>query len=208
MSPAEVIPFDDFLIQKGHFDDARRVWQDALQLSGVATGDPPGSVLWDGGFESNVRGGGFAWAFPASAPDVQVTLDRRQKHTGSQSLRLFFAGKRNVNYDGICTNAEVQPDTTYRFIAWVRTQALTSDEGIRFRLFSFSDSGASAFSDSQDSRGTQPWTRVEMPWNSGKDVHRARVCILRNSSRGLDARIQGTVWIDDISLVPVGSPNP
>jgi hypothetical protein len=139
---------------------------------------------------------------------VQVTLDRRQRHTGKQSLRLFFDGKRNVNYDGVCTNAEVRPDTTYRFIAWVRTQALTSDEGIRFRLFSFSDSSASASTDSQDSRGTQPWTRVEMPWSSGKDVHRARVCILRSSSRSLDARIQGTAWIDDISLVPVGSPNP
>jgi hypothetical protein len=139
---------------------------------------------------------------------VQVTLDRRQRHTGKQSLRLFFDGKRNVNYDGVCTNAAVHPNTTYRFIAWVRTQALTSDEGIRFRFFSFSDSGASVSTDSQDSRGTQPWTRVEMPWNAGKDVHRARVCILRSSSRSLDARIQGTAWIDDISLVPVGSPNP
>jgi len=208
MSPADAISFADFLIQKGHFDDAHRVWQDAFQLSDVATGDPPGSVLWDGGFESNVRGGGFAWAFPASTPGVQVTLDRRQRHTGKQSLRLFFDGKRNVNYDGVCTNAEVRPDTTYRFIAWVRTQTLTSDEGIRFRLFSFSDSSASASTDSQDSRGTQPWTRVEMPWSSGKNVHRARVCILRNSSRSLDARIQGTAWIDDISLVPVGNTNP
>src|SRR5713226_2053749 len=208
MSPADVISFADFLIQKGHFDDAHRIWQEAFQLSDVVTGDPPGSVLWDGGFESNVRGGGFAWAFPAPSPGVQTVLDRRQKHTGKQSLRLFFDGKRNTNYDGVCTNAEVRPETTYRFSAWVRTQALTSDEGVRFRLSWFSDSRASGFTDSQDSRGTQPWTPVEMPWTSGKDVRRARVCVLRNPSRGLDARIQGTAWIDDISLVPVGIPHP
>ena len=208
MSPADVISFADFLIQKGHFDDAQRIWQQAFQLSDVVTGDPPGSVLWDGGFESNVRGGGFAWAFPAPSPGVQTVLDRRQKHTGKQSLRLFFDGKRNTNYDGVCTNAEVRPETTYRFSAWVRTQALTSDEGVRFRLSWFSDSRASGFTDSQDSRGTQPWTPVEMPWTSGKDVRRARVCVLRNPSRGLDARIQGTAWIDDISLVPVGIPHP
>ncbi len=208
VSPADVIFFADFLIQKGHFDDAYRIWKDAFQLSDVATGDPPGSVLWDGGFESNVRGGGFAWTFPAPSPGVQTVLDRRQKHTGKQSLRLFFDGKHNTNYEGVCTNAEVQPETTYRFSAWVRTQALTSDEGVRFRLSGFSDSRPSGSTDSQDSRGTQSWTRVEMPWTSGKDVRRARVCVLRYLSRGLDTRIQGTAWIDDISLVPVGSPNP
>src|SRR5713226_5211233 len=208
MSPADVISFADFLIQKGHFDDAHRIWQDAFQLSGVVTGDPPGSVIWDGGFESNVRGGGFAWTFPASPPGVQATLDRRQKHTGKQSLRLFFDGKRNTNYEGVCTNAEVRPETTYRFSAWVRTKVLTSDEGVRFRLSGFSESHPSSSTDSQDSRGTQPWTRVEMPWTSGKDVRRARVCLLRKPSRGLDARIQGTAWIDDVSLVPVGIPHP
>jgi hypothetical protein len=208
MSPADVISFVDFLIQKNHFDDAHRIWQDAFQLSDLVTGDPPGSVLWDGGFESNVLGGGFAWIFPAPSPGVQTALDRRQKHTGKQSLRLFFDGKRNTNYEGVCTNAQVQPETTYRFSAWVRTKALTSDEGVRFRLSGFSDSRPSGSTDSQDSRGTQSWTRVEMPWTSGQDVRRARVCVLRYLSRGLDARIQGTAWIDDVSLAPVGNPHP
>jgi Tetratricopeptide repeat len=208
MSPADVILLTDFLLQKGHFDDAHRVWQEALLLSDVVTGDPPTSALWDGGFESNVRGGGFAWIFATPPPGVQVTLDRAQKHSGKQSVRLSFDGKHNTNFDRICTNAAVRPETTYRFSAWVRTQALTSDEGVRFRLYWFSDSHAPAYTDSQDSRGTQPWTRIEMPWTSGKDVHRARVCVLRNLSGGLAARIQGTAWIDDISLVPVGNPKP
>jgi tetratricopeptide (TPR) repeat protein len=208
ISPADVILLTDFLLQKGHFDDAHRVWQDALRLSDIVTGDPPGSVLWDGGFESNIRGGGFAWIFATPPPGVQVGLDRRQRHSGKQSLRLFFDGKRNTTFDGICANAAVQPETTYRFSAWVRTQALTSDEGIRFRIYWYSDSHASGSVDSQDSRGTQTWTRVEMPWTSGKDVHRARVCVLRNPSSGFDPRIQGSAWIDDISLVPVGNANP
>jgi len=208
MSPADVILLTGFLLQKGHFDDAHRVWQETLRLSDIVTGDPPGSVVWDGGFESNVSGGGFAWIFAPPPPGTQVGLDRRQKHSGKQSVRLFFDGKHNTNFDGICANAAVQPETTYRFSAWVRTQGLTSDEGIRFRLYWFSDSHASGSADSQDSRGTQPWTRVEMPWTSGKDAHRARVCVMRNPSRGFDPRIQGSAWIDDISLVPIGNANP
>lgn len=206
MSPANVIFFTDFLLHKNHFDDAHRVWQDAVRLSDINTGDPPTSVLWDGGFESNVQGGGFSWTYPALPPGVQAGLDRRQKHTGKQSLRIFFAARQNTNFDGVCSNVAVQPDTTYRFTAWARTQALTSDEGIRFRLYGFSDSQPATVADSPDFRGTQPWTRVEMPWTSGKDVHRARVCIQRSPSRGFDRRIQGTAWVDDIALVAVGKP--
>jgi hypothetical protein len=208
MSPADVVFFTDFLIQKGHFADAHRVWQDALLLSDVVTGDPPGSILWDGGFESNVRGGGFAWTFPAATLGVQASLDSRQRHSGKQSLRLFFDGKHNINYDGVCTNVAVRPETTYRFSAWVRTQSLTSDEGVRFRFYWLPDSDPSGSADSQDVRGTQPWTRIEMPWSSGKDVHHLRVCILRNASHGFDTRIQGTAWIDDVSLVQVGNSRP
>lgn len=206
MSPTDVLRFIDFLIEKGHFDDAHRVWQDAVSFSDINTGDPSASVLWDGGFESNVQGGGFSWFYPAPPPGVQVSLDRRQKHNGKQALRIFFAARQNTNYEGLCSNVAVQPDTTYRFTAWARTEALTSDEGIRFRLYGSSDSHPTTFADSQDFRGTQPWTRLEMPWTSGPDVHRARVCIQRNPSRGFDRRIQGTAWVDDLALVPVGKP--
>src|SRR5579859_344189 len=208
MSPSDVTFFADFLIQKGHFEDAHRVWLDALSLSGVVTGDPQGSVVWDGGFESSVRGGGFSWTYPVASPGVLASLDPRQKHSGRQSLRLLFTGKRNINFDGVCENIEVQPQTTYRFSAWVRTQMLTGDEGIRFRIYSFSDSQVLGYTDSQDSRDTQPWTLLTMPWSTGRDIHRARVCVLRNLSRGFDPRIQGTAWIDDVSLVPVGASGP
>ena len=208
MSPADVMFFADFLLQKGNVDDAHRVWQDALFLSDVVASDPPGSILWDGGFESNVRGGGFAWAFGDPPPGVLVSMDMRQRHSGKQSVRMFFDGKHDTDFEGVCTNAVVRPGTAYQFSAWVRTQALTSDEGVRFRLYWFLDSNASGHTDSQDSRGTQPWTHIEMPWTSGKDVHRARVCVRRNLSRGFDARIQGNAWIDDISLVPVGNAKP
>lgn len=208
LRPADVIFFADFLLRQHHFDDAHRVWQDALALSDLVTSDPPLSVVWDGGFETNVLGGGFAWILPAAPTGMQVGVDRRQRHSGKQSLHFFFDGKHNPNYDGACSNAAVRPETTYRFSAWVRTQALTSDEGIRFRIYGFSDSQSPAIAESQDSRGTQPWTRTEMSWTSGREVSRARVCIMRNASRGLAPRIQGTAWVDDVALVPVGSTHP
>jgi len=152
-----------------------------VPYSGMAASNPTfAAAALPGLFRS------FAWCANRPRPPAKA---HRQTIPAA-----FLDGKRNTNYDGVCTNAEVRPETTYRFSAWVRTQALTSDEGVRFRLSWFSPSRASGFTDSQDSRGTQPWTPVEMPWTSGKDVRRARVCVLRNPSRGLDARIQGTAW--------------
>ena len=208
MSPADIIFFADPLVQRRQISAARRVWDDAARLSGVVTDDSPGSVLWDGGFESGVSGGAFAWAFPTTSNGMQAAFDTGQKHSGKQSLRLFFDGKHNASYDGVCNNAQVQPQTTYRFSAWVRTQTLTSDEGVRFRVHSWSNGGAYGSVDSQDARGTQPWMPMEMSWTSGKDVHQMRVCVLRNMSRGIAPRIQGTAWIDDVALVPVGTPKP
>jgi tetratricopeptide (TPR) repeat protein len=200
---SDAIPFSDLLIQKHQIGDARRVWDDALRLSNAPQNlDPPGSVLWDGGFETGVRGGAFAWAFPAASGGVQIGVDARQKHSGKYSLRLTFDGRHNVNFDGVCNNAEVRPDTNYRLSAWVRTQTLTTDQGVRLRLSWFSDSNPGAFLETTDVQGTQPWSLLEVPWTPGKDVRYARVCVVRKASGKFDSQIQGTAWVDDVALIP------
>jgi hypothetical protein len=204
----DAIPFTDLLIQKQRIDDARGVWNDALRLSNTPQNlDPAGSVLWDGGFETGVNGGGFAWFFPFPSGGVRTVYDARQKHSGRYSLRLSFDGRHNPNFDGLCTNAEVRPETSYRLSAWIRTQTLTTDQGVRMRLSWHAESRAGSFLDTNDVEGTQPWTLLEMPWISGKDVRYARVCVLRNASAKFDSQIQGTAWIDDVALIPDAAAN-
>jgi tetratricopeptide (TPR) repeat protein len=193
-----VFPFTDALLQAHRITDARRVWDEALSLSDTPpTGDPPGSVLWDGGFETGVHSGGFAWSLAPSSSGVQTSLDAAVKHSGKQSLRLGFDGKRNVNFADVCHVAEVQPGASYRFSAWLLTQSLTTTQGVRFRL----DSRAGSV-ETSDLQGTQPWKKIELPWTAGKDVHEVRICVCRNPSDDFNARIQGTAWVDDVALVP------
>jgi hypothetical protein len=204
----DVYPFVDTLLRTHHMAEARHVWDEAVGLADLPPpGDPPGSVLWDGGFETGVSGGGFSWSNTPSASGVQTALDTTTKHSGNQSLRLGFDGKHNVNFSDICHLAEVQPGTTYRFSAWVRTQALTTNQGIRFRLNWLENSQAASL-DTPDLHGTEPWTKIEMPWTSGKDVHAVRVCVSRNPADEFNIRIQGTAWVDDVSLVPQSAAGP
>jgi len=200
---SDAIPFADLLIQKHQIGDARRVWTDALRLSNAPQNiDPPGSILWDGGFETGVRGGAFAWFFAVPNGGVQTSIDARQKHSGKSSLRLTFDGRHNVNFEGVCNNAEVRPETNYHLSAWVRTQTLTTDQGVRLRLHWYSDSYHVASVETRDAQGTQPWTFIELPWTAGKDIHQVRVCVVRDTSGKLDSQIQGSAWVDDVALIP------
>jgi hypothetical protein len=198
---ASVLRFMEMLLQQRRFDDAARVWQQAVRLStDPPTGDPPGSALWDGGFETNVRGG-LGWFFSAPPRGVTIGLDTREKHSGRRSLRLDFDGKHNIAFAAVCNNPVVQPATPYLLSAWVHTQRLTTDQGIRMRL-SWTENSRSAFAETPDVRGSEPWRQIQMPWTSPADGRQLRVCVVRDTSGKVDSQIQGTAWVDDVSLVP------
>jgi len=191
------------LLRERQVAEAQRVWEQAVDFAGLGNlPEPAGSVLWDGGFEAGIFGSGFAWALPAGAQGAQFSLDTREKHSGKQSLRLLFNGRYNLHLLGPCVEVPVEPSTDYDFSAWVRTQSITTEQGIRFQLRPLGTPDASPV-DTSDFRGTQPWSRVEIPWSSGKNVQQMQVCLERLPSREVDDKIQGMTWVDDVALVPV-----
>jgi tetratricopeptide (TPR) repeat protein len=198
----------DALVTERRIAEASRVWDQAVLLAGLADlQSPPGSVLWDGGFESNVTGGGFSWHYLEGLRPVQVGLDTQEKHSGSRSLRLMFDGKSNIDFSGICHYVPVQPSTAYRFSAWIRTRALTTDQGIRFQLHSLgTHDGSTAVT--SEVHGSAPWTPIELSWSSGKDVQELQVCLVRFPSEEAENKIQGTAWVDDVALVPEPAEHP
>jgi hypothetical protein len=203
-----VIPFTDSLIQTHRIDDASGVWAQAVALSNTPpVTDPPGSVIWDGGFETGVGGGGFAWNVAPPSAGVQIAFDSSEKHTGQRSLRLGFDGRRNVNFSDVCHLAQVQPGSSYHFSAWVLTRGLTTDQGIRFHLEWLENSHLGS-ADTTDVHGTQPWTKIELPWTAAGSVHLVRVCIARKPSDEFGSRIHGTAWVDDVALVPEPQQSP
>jgi hypothetical protein len=198
-------PLIELLLRKRRVTDAQRVWDQALLFAGVSRPpDPPASLVWDGGFESNIVGGGFTWRYSSFIGGVVITLDAKEKHSGKHSLRLTFNGLSNVNFNDVCQYIPVQPSTSYHFSAWVLTHSLSTDQGVRFGLHSLGDSSSSvAWTD--DVEGTQPWTKVELPWSSGNDVRELQLCVSRNPSAKFDSKIRGSAWIDDVVLVPVSA---
>ena len=190
------------LLREKQVAEAQRVWEQAADFAGY--GNLPGpvdSLLWDGGFESGIFGSGFAWAPPGGVQGVQFSFDTREKHSGNQSLRLLFNGRYNLGLSGPCAEVAVRPSTAYDFSAWIRTQLITTEQGIRFQLRAIGTQDNATIV-TNDLRGTQPWTKIEISWTSGKDIQEMQVCVARLPSHEFDDKIQGIAWVDDVAMVP------
>ncbi len=208
LPPRDVFPLIGALRNNKRIADARRVWDQAVIVSGMADlQGPPGSVLWDGGFESGIAGGGYSWLFPEGLRNLQASIDARERHSGDHSLRLTFDGKSIVSSMGICHYVPVSPSTSYHFSAWVKTRAVTTDQGVRFQLRSLGTQDTSVAVTSE-LHGSEPWTHIEIPWSSGKDVQEVQVCLVRFLSDQLENKIGGTTWVDDVALVPDSAEHP
>ncbi len=208
LSLREVFPLVGALRNNKRIADARRVWDQAVIVSGMADlQGPPGSVLWDGGFESGIAGGGYSWLFPEGLRNLQASIDARERHSGDHSLRLTFDGKSIVSSMDICHYVPVSPSTSYHFSAWVKTRAVTTDQGVRFQLRSPGTQDISV-AVTRELHGSEPWTHIEMPWSSGKDVQEVQVCLVRLLSDQLENKVTGTTWVDDVALVPDSAEHP
>jgi tetratricopeptide (TPR) repeat protein len=197
----EIYPIINLLRAKRDFAEASRVWKQGVAMAGLDhLGDPPASLVWDGGFESGLRNFGYSWFYEQKIRTVQVGLDQKERHAGQQSLRLAFDGTSDVTFDDVCHAVTVLPLTSYKFSAWVQTRDLTTDQGLRFRLQSSGHNSTPEFT--PEIHGTHEWTEITVPWSSDADANEAQICIARLPSDQKDNRIRGSAWVDDVSLIP------
>jgi hypothetical protein len=202
----EIVPFFDALIRERRPDEAARLWPQAVaMMQNPPSPDPAGSLIWDGGFEYGVATGAFGWQFTPVNRNVQISFDRSEKHSGEQSLRILFNGRENVNFEDACHAFVPESGQNYRLSAWVKTQSLTSSEGVRLKLSVFTPAGGVA-EQSNEIHGTQPWTELSLSWTAPQGSGLGRFCIRRQMSDMPGSDIQGAAWIDDVTMVPVTSP--
>jgi hypothetical protein len=195
---SKAFPLLNLLIGSGHVDEASIVWQQACSASGIAVEPQDNSLIWDGGFERALLNGGFAWRYqPVVGGDIN--LDEEVFHSGRRSLRVIFDGTSNVNFENIWQFVPVQPNTRYRFNAYLRAQEITTDKGMRFQI---AGSGISN-QFTPNVVGTQPWTLEDVEFTTGSETRLLRISLRRETSTKFGNKIGGTVWVDDVSLVPI-----
>jgi tetratricopeptide (TPR) repeat protein len=200
----DVEPLVAALLLEKDYVEAQRVWNEGAQAMYLPALLPlPGSVVWDPSFESNISNASFSWHFYPLTQGVTTGFDTAEKLSGNQSLRVSFDGKSNPSIEPACTSVFVTPSTKYHFSAWIKTKELTTDQGVAFRVRSFTDKGTEATAlHSRALTGTNPWTLVDLHFATGPDEHRASICVWREHSYEPDVHMAGTAWLDDVNLVP------
>jgi hypothetical protein len=199
---SEMVAYFNELFHQRHGSEAGELWPQAVSIMLHAPPpDPQGSLIWDGGFESGYAGGGFAWHFVPATRNVQIAMDTSEKHSGERSLRILFNGRENLNFEDGCHYILPQARQRYLLSGWIRTQALTSSEGVRLQIFVFTPTANESVL-TEEVHGTQGWKQVQLEWTAPPGASFGTVCARRVMSDQPGADIQGAAWIDDVSLVP------
>ena len=189
----------NFLFGNGNYQEAADAW--ALFLGDRRNGYRETKWLFNGDFETEPSGVPLDWEIESAAGQVDTALDSNVAHTGTHSLRIRFAGTENVSYAHTSQKTSVPPGT-YRFTAFIRTEDITTDKGIAFRIF---DPEKSSRLDARTDQfvGTTGWRRVEQTVRVPSATKLIEIQVVREPTMKFDNKVSGTAWIDTVSLAKI-----
>lgn len=194
----------DMLLAQEKYPEAGAVWHQAVAMAANSAPAYAGnSLVYDGGFEKDISGGGFGWRLNET-DGADFDYDTEQKHSGSRSARVIFDGTKNLEYQNLFQYVLVSPGTRYRFQGFIRTDKISTESGMRFEVVDPKDPQHVDVLTPNET-GVLPWTLEQSDFTSGPKTHIIAIRLVRKQSQRLDNRLSGTVWIDDVSLVPGGS---
>ncbi|MEZ5353436.1 MAG: hypothetical protein R2762_12435 [Bryobacteraceae bacterium] len=180
------------LLNRGRYAEAARISHRAEGASGNVI------ALRNGGFETEWGAGPFDWEVHPSGAYV-VSSDATEKCEGKRSLRVRFLGNENVEMSDIGQRA-VLPKGKYRLKAQLRTEGVTTDEGVGVRARG--GSAARVLASTPRLTGTRDWTEVSAEFEVTAPDNLIRVEIFRDRSRRLVNQIEGIAWVDHVQLEP------
>ena len=199
---AQGVRLIDALIAADRLVDAQQTWSQALaaahwpQVPGSA-----GSLVFNGGFEHDSANGAFDWrAMPLDG--AHITFDTAVAHSGSRSFQITFDGGMNLDFQNLFQIIPIRPGGRYRFSAFLRTQEISTDQGIRFEISDWHDPARLRLL-TQNMTGTSPWTQVQAEFTAGANTRLLQIALRRIPSGKFDNKIRGTAWVDDVSLIPL-----
>lgn len=155
--------------------------------------------VFNGAFEMPPRPVPFDWHIEP-AGDVEVSRSRAARD-GNWSMQLTFAGTENVQFEGL-RQQTVLPAGKWRVSAAIRTDGITTDEGVAIRVFDALQSMRLDVT-TDALTGTHDWTRVERLFEVKPETTIVGVEVFRRSSQRFDSKIAGTAWVDSVALTPL-----
>lgn len=203
----DTFPLLDELIASGRATDAEKVWLEAIHACGIPY-EPQldSSLIWNGRFTQPFANGGLGWRWGAPV-GVAINFDDARVAGPARSVRLDFGGGNNTDLESPFQYVPVRPNSSYQFRGYLKTEAVTTESGIRFEISDPSHTGVVEVT-TQNLTGTHPWTEAEADVVTGPNTHFLVVKLFRPPSSLFENKLSGTAWIADVSLTPSGHQEP
>ena len=198
--PREAFPYLDALIKSHELDSASRVWSSLVSRFPDRIPSPASAnnLITNGNLQADILDGAFDWRiFPV--PGVAVTQDPTGPSADAHSLRVEFDGTQNLYYGSVLQFVPAQPRTKYRFSAFIRSQALTTDAGVGIQISDGYDP-SKILALTEPLIGTTPWSEQSFSFETPPATRLLIVRIVRLPSQKLDNKIAGDFWLSRVSL--------
>lgn len=190
--------FTALLLRHQKPEAAARAWAEFVQTD--ATDYPDANRVFNGDFEDDPSGNAFDWRM-TPREGVTTAFDATIRRSGARALRMQFDGTQNVGDVGVEQRLYLAPGR-YLFRAEVKTDAVSTDQGVAFRLV-HDDAPAALNVTTEAVRGTHDWQVVEQVVDAPPNGGLVRLMVVRKPSLRFDNLVRGTAWIDRVSLAPI-----
>ncbi|HWJ72951.1 MAG TPA: hypothetical protein VNX29_07285 [Kaistia sp.] len=187
----------DRLIKGGASRQAYVIWTSLLppdQMQSL-------SLLYNGGFESPASGLPFDWTV-TKARGMEIVADTDDPGEGTSSLRVTFGGAP-IDFRNVRQTLILDPGR-YRISGMTKTQNLVTNRGVSWGVYCNGTRAETQLVSSPSFSGTSGWTRFSVDFDVPPQYCEYQTVRLELPAR-IDAerRIQGTLWVDDLSIASV-----
>lgn len=203
-NPQQSAGYIDALINNRRPEEAYEVWSDLgrkglLRIAVQGTGE---NLVTNGDFEDELPNMGFGWRI-APVEGVYAGLETTTYHSANHALLVQFSGKQNLDYAQVFQYVIVAPGRSYRLQAFMRTEGITTDSGLRLEVVDPYNAAALDQMTESLTGNSEGWTPLLLDFKTSPKTELVLVRLRRLASRKLDNLIAGRAWLDDVRLTPL-----
>ncbi len=191
-APAEretALQYAHFLLHHKQVAAAARIWRRQTGTEG----------LTNPGFETDITGRGFDWCYWKDKDDKwDVARVDNGAREGLYALQVDFSGRENISFYHFYQIVTVEPHAGYRLTYAWKSRGLTTDQGPFVEIYGFDRE--EFYATGPMISGTHDWRRESIEFEPPEDCRAIVVRLRRQPSNRFDAKIGGTLWLDDFRL--------
>jgi hypothetical protein len=199
LTVAEGHAYIDYLCRSGQRREARAAWLELTRVHSITDSDfeQGDNAVWNGTFERDLLGPPLGWNLSRSK-DFEGAVISGEGVDSSGAVSFEFLGTENLNFAHLSQQVLLVPDTTYTLIYSIRSEDLSTDQGLYFEVLSREANGRLLSTDPVT--GTTDWMTSRSEFTTPEGSGLALIRLRRLPSQQIDNKLRGKVFVDSVRI--------